>query len=88
MNVTEMTIEELQKEIDARKVKEAAASRPKRLEKPDMKKTIILMEAHMDSLWKAHMDNLSIYKEDDIEHWLYEQVMEDLYGPAVWEWII
>jgi len=55
--------------------------KPKKKTKIDFNPVIDICEENIN---KLHKDG---YMIKDIEHWIYEAVLESVYGKDIWKWI-
>lgn len=79
MNITDFSMEELEEELERRK--EAQNSRPQVKDNPKWAKVIVMAEDIVNRVAAGE------YSEDnDDAHYMWEQVMETLYGEDFFEW--
>lgn len=75
--------EELEKEIERRKKEKQQESKPKPLENINIDQLITACEEHIE-----HIEDIINKEEyDDADHYIYETVMDCIYGEDVWDWI-
>jgi hypothetical protein len=76
----DFSMEELEAEIKRRKEE---FKRPEPLDLKEIKWGVIIdeLEEVMNSLERGHR------YPDDFESFLYEKVMEIVYGPDIWKWV-
>jgi hypothetical protein len=80
MDIRDIPTDELDKELLRR---EKAINRPSKVDAPahiDFKKLIDLCEEVLDDIEK---DGYS----KDHDHYIYEEAMQCIYGPKVWDWL-
>jgi hypothetical protein len=73
--LSQFSTEELEKEIALRKL-----TKPNRASEIDWSPIISLVEDQMTRIEKGE-GGLK-----DFEHWLFEAVMEAMYGDTIWQW--
>lgn len=74
--------EDLEKVIADRKAEKAEIEKPTPIEKPDFDRILASAEKHIEYL--ASDDYCD---DNEEEHYIYEDVMEAIYGKDVWDWI-
>lgn len=72
------SIEELKEEIRQREIQNSA---PTALKSPDMSDVVIMAKEYIETLKRGEG------VDDDFEHYLFECVMESVYGEIVWTWV-
>lgn len=81
MDLTDFSEEELLEALN--KVRERKNQRPKVRDKSliisDLDRLIVYTERHID-------EKLKLEDRDDTEHYIYENVMEIIYGTNFWNW--
>lgn len=75
----DLSDEDLEKELAARKAKRAGPPTP--LEKPDYSQ---LRQMIIGEITQA-CENC--YQDDDFEHYVYEEAMKAVYGPDIFTWL-
>ena len=74
----ETTDEALQAELDRRKAEREEEAKPRPVAEPDWSR---VKEAAID-----HVERSMRYgREKDVEHYIYEQVLETVYGADIWD---
>lgn len=73
--------DELLKAELARREKKKSTYRPIPLANPDLSKLVTLTEIHIREIADGESE------DSDSPHYIYEEVMQALYGPNVFEWI-
>lgn len=72
--------EDLERELERRKREKAGNSAPKPLSNPDFSKLITFVVSGIEEAVKERR------KDSDFEHYVYEVVMEAIYGKDFWDW--
>lgn len=78
-DLSKMTDEALEAELKARKLKQQQG--PKPLDNPDWGKLTRYVTGTVERLAKSEDEY-----EKDFDHWVFEQVMETIYGKDFWPW--
>lgn len=79
-DISEMTNQELERELQRRKRKKEAAARPRVVAKIDLTNLIEITESHISNLSRCE-------ERDDDKQYIYEAAMIAIYGPDVFDWI-
>lgn len=80
VTLSEFKTEDLERELEARRVVEAVHSLPKRIENPDFKPLLELCEKYIAALAEGGAD-------EDFGHYIQEVAIEAVFGKEVWPWI-
>lgn len=76
-----MSDEEIEAEIDRRQEQRRIKAIPQQVENPDFAKLrAYVHEGVMELAGKEHRT------PKDFDHYVFEHVMQALYGPKIWEW--
>jgi hypothetical protein len=80
MNLEDLTIEELEKELEKRK--KIFDDKPKPLEKPDLTGLRICLEEYV-----RFIASNDYHEDNDYKHYIYEEAVETFYGRGFWDWL-
>ena len=76
-NLANISIEEMQMEIEQRKQKAEKAAMPKPLSNPDFSPLIELCQEYINDLEEKG------YADEDYDHWMFETAMQIVFGNDV-----
>lgn len=80
-NLSQLTDEQLQQELQKRMEKKKQKEKPKQLENPDFSRLREYCQEYID-----HLDKNG-YEDDDIQHYIYEEALQAIFGRDVFGWI-
>lgn len=80
-DINKLSIEELEAELKKRKEKSDLDSIPKPLENIDIDAIKKIAQDELEHITKSGQNS------KDIEHWMYEAVMESVYGKDIFNYI-
>lgn len=81
MKLNELSTEELEKELERRKEEKRLKQKPIPKENIDFSEVIKLAQEDIDEIFEEHSS------PEDIEEYIYEAVMECIYGKDIFNWI-
>lgn len=82
MDLKDFSNEELKRELSAREEKEFKISVPKQLDNPDFSGIIKSAQSVIDEIVAGEY-----HEDNDDSHYMYEDVMEAVFGKGVWKFI-
>ncbi len=74
----EITDEALQAELDRRKAERDEKAKPQPIADPDWSRVRAMTVNHVEDVLRG------VREGKDIEHYIYEQVLETVYGAGIW----
>ena len=74
----EITDEELQAELDKRKAERDEKAKPQPIAEPDWSRARATVVNHVEDVLRG------VQEGKDIEHYIYEQALEAVYGVNIW----
>ena len=74
-----MTDEALQAELDRRKAEREEEAKPRPVAEPDWSRVKLMAIDHVERALRGER------REKDVDHYIYEQVLETMYGADIWE---
>ena len=81
MKISDFSTEELQKEMDRRKIKKSI---PQKLSEDEIEKNLNSLVEMAESMVQEKMKNG--YSDEDNPQYCFEAIMQAVYGEKIWDW--